>query len=135
MNISSLSLTFLASSSFLLSKSRIILRWKLSQISREDTWWIICPCDGLVYRMVCWGRVMMEQFNNLYKYFLRVLPIKERFNGKYRIGASDQYKRIKKTLNNKMLTAVCSHFLCSEFQKFYDPLKKFLMDGSLTKNT
>ena len=49
---------------------------------------------------------VLEQFNNLRKCFLRVLPTEKGFDGKYEIGASDRYKRIKKTLNNKTLPAI-----------------------------
>ena len=91
-------------------------------------------------------------------HFLRVHPTEKEFNGKYGIRASDQYKRIKKTLNNKTLPAIAFTViffaldfkiisilwqlkqpmiivLYSKMVKFVKKcLSKFFLDGSFTTN-
>ena len=85
---------------------------------------------------------------------MTVLPTEKRFNGKCEICASDQYKRITKTLSNKMLPAIAFAviFYAQDFKIFTIPLQlkqrmitvlyskmvifvkellsKFLLDGS-----
>ena len=115
--LTSFSLTCLASSNFLLSKSKIILRWKSSHISKEDACWRTYPPDRLVYRML-WSVLWSSSTTCA---FLQ----KKGFNGKYEMDVIDRYRRIKKILNNKTLSAMAYAviFYAQNLKNFTIPLQ------------
>lgn len=115
--MTSFSLTCLASSNFLLSKSKIILRWKSSHISKEDACWRTYPPDRLVYRML-WSVLWSSSTTCA---FLQ----KKGFNGKYEMDVIDRYRRIKKILNNKTLSAMAYAviFYAQNLKNFTIPLQ------------
>lgn len=68
---------------------------------------------------------VMEQLDNLQEYFLNVLPTEKGFKGKYGIGASERYIRIKKNLTNKKLPVVAYAiiYFAQDFKNFTVPLQ------------
>ena len=68
---------------------------------------------------------LLEQFSNLKKYFLQVLPEQKGFKGKSGIGSSERYIRIKTALTNKKLPSIIAAvvYIAKDFRNFTVPLR------------
>ena len=68
---------------------------------------------------------VLEQFSNLKKYFLQVLPEQKGFKGKSGIGSSERCIRIKAALTNKKLPSIIAAvvYIAKDFGNFTVPLQ------------
>ena len=68
---------------------------------------------------------VLEQFSNLKKYFLQVLPEQKGFKGKSGIGSSERCICIKTDLTDKKLPSIIAAvvYIAKDFRNFADPLQ------------
>ena len=68
---------------------------------------------------------VLEQFSNLKKYFLQVLPEQKRFKGKSGIGLFESYIRIKTAFTDKKLPSIIADvvYIAKDFRNFTVPLQ------------
>ena len=72
---------------------------------------------------------VLEQFSNLKKYFLQVLPEQKGFKGKCGILSSERYIRIKTALTDKKLPSIlaAAAYIPKNFRNFTVPLQDTLL--------